>query len=204
MRVIINQLSVKADWKTGVGYYTAQLLQHLRLRRPPNRWLPGPFYDCAHQLWAVLGPCLEAAQRRTRRLWRNPFLALLGALPRLAFYHGFLFVRALAARHFAYPLHGGRYDLYHEPNYIPLESDLQTVVTVHDLSVLLHPEWHPPERVGRFEAEFGALRALPRPADLTASAGKHPPERQPGRVSASISASAIPRPCPRGRGGLRG
>src|SRR5262249_16811830 len=46
------------------------------------------------------------------------------------------------------------YDLYHEPNLLPLPCDLPTVVTVHDLSVLLHPEWHPADRVLAFEREF--------------------------------------------------
>jgi alpha-1,3-rhamnosyl/mannosyltransferase len=32
--------------------------------------------------------------------------------------------------------------------------DLPTVVSVHDLSVLLHPEWHPPQRVAAFERDF--------------------------------------------------
>jgi alpha-1,3-rhamnosyl/mannosyltransferase len=50
----------------------------------------------------------------------------------------------------------GSYDLYHEPNYIPLPSDLPTVTTVHDLSVLLHPEWHPAHRVAYFEKHFAA------------------------------------------------
>lgn len=44
--------------------------------------------------------------------------------------------------------------LYHEPNYIPFESDRPTVVTVHDLSVLRHPEWHPADRVRNFERAF--------------------------------------------------
>src|SRR5207245_1000631 len=42
----------------------------------------------------------------------------------------------------------------HEPNYIPLECDLPTVASVHDLSVLLHPEWHPADRVRHFEKHF--------------------------------------------------
>ncbi len=46
------------------------------------------------------------------------------------------------------------YDLYHEPNYIPLPCDCPTVVTLHDLSTLLHPEWHPAERVVQFEQRF--------------------------------------------------
>jgi alpha-1,3-rhamnosyl/mannosyltransferase len=44
--------------------------------------------------------------------------------------------------------------LYHEPNFIPFPSDCPTVVTVHDLSVLLHPEWHPADRVSYFEKHF--------------------------------------------------
>lgn len=46
------------------------------------------------------------------------------------------------------------YDLYHEPNYIPYPIDLPTVVTIPDLSVLLHPEWHPTDRARYFEKYF--------------------------------------------------
>ena len=45
-------------------------------------------------------------------------------------------------------------DLYHEPDHIPTPTDLPTVVTIHDLSVLLHPEWHPADRVRGYEARF--------------------------------------------------
>ena len=47
-----------------------------------------------------------------------------------------------------------QFDLYHEPNFIPLPSDVRTVVTICDLSVLLHPEWHPTDRVAYFERHF--------------------------------------------------
>ncbi|MGE0478888.1 MAG: glycosyltransferase family 4 protein [Phycisphaerae bacterium] len=49
-----------------------------------------------------------------------------------------------------------RYAVYHEPNHIPMPSRLATVTTVHDLSVLEHPEWHPLDRVKWYEAEFAA------------------------------------------------
>jgi alpha-1,3-rhamnosyl/mannosyltransferase len=42
-------------------------------------------------------------------------------------------------------------DIYHEPNFIPLASDVPTIATFHDLSVVLHPEWHPLDRVAHFE-----------------------------------------------------
>src|SRR5262249_9711950 len=50
----------------------------------------------------------------------------------------------------------GPYDLYHEPNFIPLPGDVPTLATLHDLSVLLHPEWHPADRVSHFERSFSA------------------------------------------------
>jgi alpha-1,3-rhamnosyl/mannosyltransferase len=48
----------------------------------------------------------------------------------------------------------GGFDLYHEPNFIPLAGGVPAVVTVHDLSVLLHPEWHPIDRVRHHERCF--------------------------------------------------
>ena len=48
----------------------------------------------------------------------------------------------------------GGYDLYHEPNNLPLPCDTPTLATVHDLSVLLHPEWHPAERVAQYEKHW--------------------------------------------------
>lgn len=41
--------------------------------------------------------------------------------------------------------------VYHEPNFLPFETGLPTVITVHDLSVLRYPETHPAARV-RFMA----------------------------------------------------
>lgn len=50
----------------------------------------------------------------------------------------------------------GRYDLYHEPNHVPMRTRLPTVTTIHDLSVVVHPEWHPADRVRWYEAAFEA------------------------------------------------
>jgi len=48
----------------------------------------------------------------------------------------------------------GGFDLYHEPNFVPVRTHLPTVVTVHDLSVVLHPEWHPADRVAFHAQHF--------------------------------------------------
>jgi alpha-1,3-rhamnosyl/mannosyltransferase len=64
--------------------------------------------------------------------------------------------RAEARRYIRATLSPKNYDLYHEPNFIPLSCDLPTAITVHDLSVLLFPQWHPPARVAGYQKEFRA------------------------------------------------
>ncbi|MCX5793005.1 MAG: glycosyltransferase family 1 protein [Elusimicrobia bacterium] len=47
------------------------------------------------------------------------------------------------------------FELYFEPNFIPLEIRAKRrVVTVHDFSFELHPQWHPKERVEHFAGNF--------------------------------------------------
>src|SRR5262249_32246502 len=62
--------------------------------------------------------------------------------------------RTWAAHRFQVLCRRRHYDLYHEPNFIPFPCDCPTVVTIPDLSVLLHPEWHPADRVAYFEKNF--------------------------------------------------
>ena len=44
--------------------------------------------------------------------------------------------------------------LYHEPNHIPMPWQGPILTTVHDLSVLRHPEWHPADRVDWYQRDF--------------------------------------------------
>src|SRR5205807_7716445 len=62
--------------------------------------------------------------------------------------------RAVIGRQFRALCAQKRYHLYHEPNFIALPTDVPTAATLHDLSVLLHPEWHPADRVAHFERHF--------------------------------------------------
>ena len=58
-------------------------------------------------------------------------------------------------REFAHGAMRHAIDVYHEPNYVPFEAGVPTVITVHDLSWLRHPETHPPDRV------HWLMRAMP-------------------------------------------
>ena len=45
-------------------------------------------------------------------------------------------------------------ELYHEPAFFPFRFAGKTVITIHDLSPLRHPETHPVERVRQFETRL--------------------------------------------------
>lgn len=57
---------------------------------------------------------------------------------------------------FAFAGTAAGYRLYHEPNHIPMPWDGPIVTTVHDVSVLRHPAWHPADRVAWYERDFAA------------------------------------------------
>jgi alpha-1,3-rhamnosyl/mannosyltransferase len=150
MRVLVNA-SASVGARTGIGHYTGELLRCLRERPGPHSIdvFPPAWLAAARRL---AGRCSSRGDTSSRQessgppvSWRGRLLAALRST-----FQGLLANRFRAAcRH-------GKYDLYHEPNYIPLPSDLPTVATVHDLSVLLHPEWHPGHRVADFEKHFAA------------------------------------------------
>jgi alpha-1,3-rhamnosyl/mannosyltransferase len=58
------------------------------------------------------------------------------------------------AQHFRFVCARRGYDLYHEPNFIPFPCEQPTLATLHDLSVVLHPEWHPADRAVYFQTHF--------------------------------------------------
>jgi alpha-1,3-rhamnosyl/mannosyltransferase len=149
MRVVVNQMSALGQ-KTGIGHYTSELLRCLRAQAGedridafPDGWPADLLRRCA-RLRPSGEPC-RAAQGGTapRPSLRGRALGWLRRAGRACLARGFR--RACGREH---------YHLYHEPNFIPLPSDRVTVATLHDLSVLLHPHWHPADRVAHHERHF--------------------------------------------------
>jgi glycosyltransferase involved in cell wall biosynthesis len=141
MRVLVNGVSTLRA-KTGVGHTTANLHRAL--------------CDVATNgdtFW--LYPGRTIAQAADRLVGRPGGGARSGAGSRLK-------ASVKEAAKAAYRLHlraaarWGGFDLYHEPNFVPVRTHLPTVVTVHDLSVVLHPEWHPADRVAFHTKHFEA------------------------------------------------
>ena len=141
MRVLLNGVSTLRA-KTGVGHTTANLHRAL--------------CDAAtgdDTFWLYPGRTIA---RATGRFVGRPGSGSTGGRGSR------LKAGVKAAAKAAYRLHlraaarWGAFDLYHEPNFVPVRTHLPTVVTVHDLSVVLHPEWHPADRVAFHTKHFEA------------------------------------------------
>jgi alpha-1,3-rhamnosyl/mannosyltransferase len=143
MRVIYNQFAGFGP-KTGIGHYTAELLAALRSLGEPARvdGFPQGWFRDARRMGVKIRPYLDAPGL-CRRSLRAATLSLFRKAADWA-----------QTRQFQRLCADTSYSVYHEPNYNPLDSDLPTIATIHDLSVLLHPEWHPADRVRYFEARF--------------------------------------------------
>ncbi len=137
MRVLFNGVTTLKP-KTGIAHAAANLHAALAATFP------------ADTFWLYPG---ERATRAARRFFKpssspaappgkkpNPLKRLVkqtaGAVAKVGY-----------AAHFQLAARAGRFDLYHEPNFVPFRTRLPLVVTVFDLSVLLYPQWHPAERV---------------------------------------------------------
>jgi alpha-1,3-rhamnosyl/mannosyltransferase len=152
MRIVLNILAA-LELKTGVGSYTTGLLRCLHAQAGEDEidCFPGPLISQAYRAWDRLGrgrkhgapeaatsvPAPARPGLRQRLMGR---LRASGAALRTGYFRSLCRLRG--------------YDLYHEPNFIPLAADVLTVVTLHDLSVLLHPQWHPADRVAYYEQHF--------------------------------------------------
>jgi len=137
MRVLVNQW-LASGHKTGIGHYAAELLRALRAQAQGDEYLayPPAWVERLRSGWAQSGAAPAAAPAR------SPLAALRGSIRNWG--------RQILAAHFRAYSALRNFDVYHEPNYIPLPCDRPTVATIHDLSLLVHPEWHPAQRVAWF------------------------------------------------------
>jgi alpha-1,3-rhamnosyl/mannosyltransferase len=150
VRVLFNGVTLLKP-KTGIAHAAANLHAALGTSFPADTfWLyPGArAVRCVGTFFRAPGKPAPAAPKRPGALKR-----LVHRAARTVALFGY-------AAHFRTVARLGRFDLYHEPNFVPFRTGLPLVVTVFDLSVLLFPQWHPIERVRAHEATFARGVAL--------------------------------------------
>lgn len=154
MRVLINGLSI-TGCRTGIGHYAHELVRELEQVTGPDA------IDVFRPDWAGRAKTWLAGLRR--RVEKPGTLGSPAPAPQSELVDRIRRVGlGLYRWRFRARSRRGHYDLYHEPSFLPVRCDLPTVVTVPDLSVLLHPEWHPADRVAEHGREFerGIARAV--------------------------------------------
>ncbi|MEG0920868.1 MAG: glycosyltransferase family 1 protein [Comamonas sp.] len=138
---------------TGIGRYTYEVARRLarhdevaRLRYfSMGQWLDDPL-SALHS-----SPAEGNASSTPPTAPRGPALRTRLATSPLA-------VRiycALTPMYFGWRLRGNRQSIYHAPNYIVPPFDGRTVSTVHDLSHILYPHFHPRARVDYLSLTLG-------------------------------------------------
>lgn len=129
MRIGLDGIPL-GEIKTGVGHYTFELAHALALLAPEDEFaLVSPFpFVAANEAAATLLPNLHLIQAKVDRLRRRRWWSV--GLPLY--------------------LNRASFSLFHGTNYdVPLWNRCQTVVTIHDLSILLHPLTHEKHLVRR-------------------------------------------------------
>lgn len=136
MRIALNATALLSPL-TGIGQYSRHLAMGLAAREEINT----DFFYGAFWSKEVRTTPLPAAARLLP--WIRNYVPYSYALRRLVQNHRF--ASHTKREHF---------DIYHEPNILPLPFDGLTVVTVHDLSWIRFPHTHPPERVRALDKYF--------------------------------------------------
>jgi glycosyltransferase involved in cell wall biosynthesis len=131
MRIGLDGIPL-GEIKTGVGHYTFELAHALASLSPEDEFeLVSPFpYVCARgeDVDQTLPPNLSVREAKVNRLSRRRWWSI--GLP--------LYLKRASL------------DLFHGTNYdLPLWKKCETVLTIHDLSLLLHPETHEEHLVRR-------------------------------------------------------
>lgn len=144
MRVVLNGLAALKP-KTGVGHHVADLYAALcsHFQEDQFNLYPGRMISrtVARLRAQPKSPALSPNQRSSavKRGLRSAVVAA---------------AKAASGLHFVGYTRAFGFDLYHEPNFVPFRTHLPTVVTVHDLSVLKYPQWHPADRVRQHQRHF--------------------------------------------------
>ncbi len=142
MRILVNSESLRPPL-TGIGNYTLHLLRALQ-KLPEIQQL-----DCfnglnisACKLLMDATPAKQNTASLEYKLWQQQLRESIRALP---------FVYKLRAVWLDYRFEQlatqGEYNVYHEPNFILKKYAGPSVATIHDLSFIHYPQYHPAERV---------------------------------------------------------
>ena len=145
MKIIINTNALLHPL-TGIGQYTYQLSKKLKEVDAENDYCYYYGYFSKALLGGTNGSRIWIVRSLKKWFKKIPLVGRWGRPLRTK------------ANRFLQKFFRYEFDLYFEPNFIPLPEihAKKTVTMVFDLSAVLYPEWHPKERVEVFRREFAS------------------------------------------------
>ena len=148
MRILVNYLPALKQ-RSGVGHYTAELCAALQSLHHPLELdlFPHPSWEpLIKGAMAKLKPSKPSGAVKSQQQNNSAASIIKNQIKSLA-RNGLDYLFADRVRRIGC-------DLYHEPNFLPFDVDAPTISTIHDLSVIRYPQWHPKDRVHEFEKRF--------------------------------------------------
>jgi len=137
MKIVVNVIPLLSPL-TGVGKYTLQLTRTLMTIDKSNEYI---FYNGFYSQNLRLS---EGMQKKKLFNFKETIFSF-PLIKKIA--------RSINTLSFKFKKE--KFDIYFEPNFIPLPIPAKrTVVTVHDFSFFHFPEWHPAERIKYFQKHF--------------------------------------------------
>lgn len=143
MRVIVNAIPL-LNIPTGIGRYIRELYTEIRRCHPE---IHIQFFDGSRLLDAM------PTSPGDKGIWSS-LVSFAWQIPPIIPYLARVLIHEKRAMLFTKLSRG--FDIYHEPGFFPFKAhdSVRTIFTIHDLSLLALPEYHPRERVLFFQRYF--------------------------------------------------
>ncbi len=161
MNIIVNSIPLLSKL-TGVGRYTYEVITNLRSMDYKNRYFYYYGVGLSEKILQSKTDLFELLPWYNLRHFRQ-FIKVGNLIINKNFSSSFLyyfnrsirFIIKSVLRSILY-VSTSKYDIYFEPNFIPLPeiSAEKVVATVHDFTFHLYPQWHPKDRVEFFKRNF--------------------------------------------------
>jgi glycosyltransferase involved in cell wall biosynthesis len=135
LRIIIDAIGLLSPL-TGIGGYTFNLMKQFKRIRPDIEYT---------YFYGFFSKKIRFFDRENRLYYLKEFIKEFRVLSNFA----------RRVKQNLVKLQFKKYDIYFEPNYIPIDIKAKRIVTtVHDFSFYLYPEWHPKDRIEYFSRYF--------------------------------------------------
>lgn len=129
---------------TGIGRYTWELATRLSYH-PLVQSIGYLAYGCWKSTEEILGfGTLESKGENRSKQMTNVFYRQIAKSRAIGDVYDLAYPLLVKVR-----VNSKKADLFHGPNYSVPKLDIPTVVTIHDLSTILNPSWHLPQRAAR-------------------------------------------------------